>query len=121
MTCKIPPEVLEYIEQVESGPYRTCREQKVLAGYVRRCFETEGIHTDTKQLANYLKLEKYFPFQLYSWEKFLLALWDCTYWDDTGLPRWDTVFCMLGRGAGKDGFLSFDSMCSVSPLSLIHI
>lgn len=115
MTCKIPPEVLEYIEQVESGPYRTCREQKVLAGYVRRCFETEGIHTDTKQLANYLKLEKYFPFQLYSWEKFLLALWDCTYWDDTGLPRWDTVFCMLGRGAGKDGFLSFDSMCSVSP------
>lgn len=64
---------------------------------------------------NYLKLEKYFPFQLYPWEKFLLALWDCTYWDDTGLPRWDTVFCMLGRGAGKDGFLSFDSMCSVSP------
>lgn len=61
MTCKIPPEVLEYIEQVESGPYRTCREQKALAGYVRRCFETEDIHTDTKQLMNYLEAGEVFP------------------------------------------------------------
>lgn len=115
MTCKLVPEVREYLELVEGGKYRVCPEQTALAGYVRRCFEKEPIFTDTKQLANYLKLEKYFPFRLYPWEKFLTALWNCTYWEDTGLPRWDTVFCMLGRGAGKDGFLSFDSMCSVSP------
>lgn len=115
MTCKMPPEVLDYIELVENGPYRACPEQHALCAYIRKCFETEAIHVDTRQLANYLKLEKYFPFKLYPWEKFLTALWDCTYWDDSGLPRWDTVFCMIGRGAGKDGYLSFDSMCSVSP------
>lgn len=115
MTCKMPPEVLEYIEQVENGPYFACQEQHALAAHIRKCFETEAIHVDTVQLANYLKLEKYFPYRLFPWEKFLTALWDCTYWDDTGLPRWDTVFCMIGRGAGKDGYLSFNSMCSISP------
>lgn len=115
MNCKMPPEVLDYIELAENGPYRACPEQHALCAYIRKCFETEAIHVDTRQLANYLKLEKYFPFKLYPWEKFLTALWDCTYWDDSGLPRWDTVFCMIGRGAGKDGYLSFDSMCSVSP------
>lgn len=115
MTCKIPPEVLEYMELVETGLHRSCPEQHALCEYIRKCFETEAIHVDTVQLANYLKLEKYFPFRLYPWEKFLTALWDCTYWDDSGLPRWDTVFAMLGRGAGKDGYLSFTGMCAVSP------
>lgn len=114
-TCKLVPEVREYIELVEDGPYRVCPEQLALAAHVRKCFETEDIYTDERQLANYLKLEKYFPFRLYPWEKFVTAIWDCTYWTKTGLPRWDTFFGMLGRGAGKDGFLSFDSMCSVSP------
>lgn len=87
MTCKLPPEVLAYLETVESGRPRACPEQTALAAYIRRCFETEAIHVDTVQLANYLKLEKYFPFRLYPWERFLTALWDCTYWDDSGLPR----------------------------------
>lgn len=115
MTCKMPPEVLDYIELVETGPYRVCPEQHALCAHVRKSFEEDPIHVDLKQLANYLKLEKYFPFRLYPWEKFLTALWDCTYWDDSGLPRWDTVLCMVGRGAGKDGYLSYNSMCSVSP------
>ena len=113
--CKLVPEVLEYLELVETGPYRACPEQNALAAYVRKCFEQEDIYTDTKQLANYLKLEKYFPFKLYPWQKFVTALWNCTYWSTTGLPRWDTFFGMLGRGAGKDGYLSFDGMCSISP------
>lgn len=116
-TCKLPPEISEYLEQVESGPHRSCPEQHALAAMIRRCFETEDIYVDTKQLANYMKLEKYFKFRLFPWEKFICCLWNCTYWRDTGLPRWDTVFCMIGRGAGKDGYLSFDAMCSVSPYS----
>ena len=59
--CKLVPEVLEYLEQVENGEYRSCPEQIALAAYVRKCFETEAIYTDQEQLANYLRLEKYFP------------------------------------------------------------
>ena len=36
MSCKIPPEVLEYIELVESGEYRCCPEQHALVAYVRK-------------------------------------------------------------------------------------
>lgn len=113
--CNIPPEILDYLELVESGPWRVCDEQKALAKLVRRSFETEDVYVDGVQLSNYLKLEKYFHFQLFPWEKFLVALWDCTYWKETGLPRWTTVFGLLGRGGGKDGLISFDSMCSISP------
>lgn len=119
---ELPREITEYLEQVEHGKWRVCEEQKAMAAMVRRCFETEEIYVDTKQLANYMKLEKYFPFQLFPWEKFLVAIWDCTYWSKDhedeilrGMPRWDTVFAMLGRGAGKDGFISFDAFCSISP------
>ena len=44
----------------------------------------------------------------------MLALWDCTYRAD-GSPRWKTLLCMVGRGAGKDGFIAFDGACSISP------
>lgn len=115
MISEIPIEVTAYLDLVDQGPWRTCREQKALAAHVRKCFETEAIAVDRDQLEKYLRLERYFPFKLYPWEKFLTALWNCTYWTETGLPRWKTLFCMVGRGAGKDGFLSFDSMCSVSP------
>ena len=114
MTCKIPPEVLEYIELVESGSPRACPEQHALVALVRRAFETEDLRVNTEQLQNYLGLQKYFPFQLFPWEKFLIALWDCTYRAD-GWPRWKTLFCMVGRGAGKDGLIAFDSACSISP------
>lgn len=112
MICK---EILEYIEQVESGPYRVCKEQKALVRMVRNAFDTEDIYTNEEQLHNYLKLQKYFPFELFPWQKFVLALWDCTYWRESGLPRWDAVFCMISRGAGKDGFIAYDAACSVSP------
>ena len=114
MPCSIPPEVLEYIELVESGTPRACPEQHALVAMVRKAFVTEDLRVDREQLDNYLGLQKYFQFRLFPWEKFLMALWDCTYRPD-GWPRWKTLFCMVGRGAGKDGFIAFDSACSISP------
>lgn len=114
MPCSIPPEVLEYIELVESGTPRACPEQHALVAMVRKAFDTEDLRVDREQLDKYLGLQKYFQFQLFPWEKFLITLWDCTYRPD-GWPRWKTLFCMVGRGAGKDGLIAFDSACSISP------
>ena len=115
MSCEIPAEVLRYLESVESDQPRACEEQNALAAYVRRVFAEEDIHVDLEQLRHYLGLVKYFPYgRLFPWEEFLLALWDCTYKAD-GTPRWKTLLCMVGRGAGKDGFIAFDSACSISP------
>ena len=114
MSCKIPPEMLEYIELVESDSPRACPEQHALVAHIRKCFETEDLTVDLSQLEKYMGLQKYFPFDLFPWQKFLIGLWDCTYTAD-GMPRWDTVFGMVARGAGKDGLIAYDSACSISP------
>lgn len=115
MSCELPNEVKEYIDLVKQGHHRVCREQKALISYVQRVFETEDIYVDKKQLERYMSLAKYFPFKaLFTWEKFLVALWDCTYKPD-GLPRWKTILCMVGRGSGKDGLIAFDAFASISP------
>lgn len=115
MSCELPRAVLNYLEAVEADTPRACPEQHALAAHVRQCFETEDIYVDTEQLRRYLSLARYFPYkQLFSWQEFLTALWDCTYTAE-GRPRWKTLFAMVGRGAGKDGLIAFDSMCSVSP------
>ena len=115
MSCSIPPEVERYLESVEGDQPRACPEQHALAAYVRRVFAEEDICVDLDQLGHYLGLVKYFPYdRLFPWEEFVLTLWDCTYRAD-GAPRWKTLLCMVGRGAGKDGFIAFDGACSISP------
>lgn len=121
MPCDIDPRILEYIELVESGTPKACNDQIALAALIRKSFAEDDIYVDTEQFDKYLSLVKYFPYeQLLPWEKFLIGLWDCTYWRDTGRPRWKIVFGMVGRGAGKDGFIAYDGACSISPYNSIE-
>ena len=112
--AELPREVLDYIEIVESDNPRSGKDQLALAAYVRRAFCSEEIYMDLDRLRNYLSLEKYFPFSLMPWEKFLLALWLCSF-DPEGFPRWDTLLDMMARGGGKDGFIGFCAFCLTSP------
>lgn len=119
MSCKINPHILRYIEMVESGELVACEDQKLLVAHVRRCFETEPLRVDDEQLEHYLGMAKYFPFdQLFPWQEFVLALHDCVYRPD-GLPRWPDLFCMIGRGAGKDGTIALESACLMGPYNNI--
>ena len=119
MSCKIPPEILAYIELVESDTPKACLEQHALVSMIRQVFATEDIWVDTELLHKYAGLAKYFDFkQLLPWELFIMALWDCTFTAD-GMPRWDELFCMVSRGAGKDGFIAVDGMASISPYNPI--
>ena len=117
MSCNIPPEVEEYLKLVEEDSPRFCAEQHALAAYVRKVFAEEDIHVETERLTKYLGLAKYFPFKaLLPWEKFIVALWLCTYRAD-GLPRWSKLLAMIARGAGKDGLIAFSSMALSSPFN----
>lgn len=109
----IPAPVEEYLQQVENGPWRVCPEQKALAKYIRQTFEREELIFEAERFDKYISLERYFPFDLFPWERFLIALWLCTY-KAPGITRWKTLFCMVGRGAGKDGLIAFISFCLVS-------
>lgn len=117
---KLPKEILRYLESVETDTPKACPEQHALAAHIRKCFETEDLFINTEQLAKYMRLVRYFPYsELFPWEEFVFTLWNCTYRAD-GMPRWKTLLCMVGRGAGKDGYIAFDSACSVSPYNPIE-
>ena len=123
MSCDIRqiPEIWGWIRIVKEGEYATCKDQKLLVDrVVLPAFEEEDIHVDMDQLAKYMHLcETYIPFELFPWQKFVIALHDCTYKAD-GTPRWPDLFCMLGRGAGKDGTIAVESFCLTSPYNGIR-
>lgn len=114
MSCKIPEVVEDYLRIVEGDEPKSCRYQKALAQYIRKVFNEESLIVDEIRLEKYLGLAKYLPYELFPWEKCLTALWLCTF-SAPGVPRWKVLLCFVGRGAGKDGFITFLAECLVSP------
>lgn len=104
---------------VEGGKIRACKEQHQLVKLVRKAFRDEDIHTDGELLESYLALQKYYHFNLFPWEVFVMGLHLCTFRAD-GLPRWPDLFTLVGRGAGKDGYIGFQSFCLVSPYNKVR-
>lgn len=114
--CKV---ITDYLDFIESGA-EVCKENLQLAEMLRKIFSAEDIYVDEEQLEEYLSYQKYFPFDLFAWEKFIFALHNCTYHRDTGLPRFPILVVLGGRGLGKNGYLSFESFCDVSPANGIQ-
>lgn len=114
MSCNIPPEVQAYIDIVESGELNTCNEQKQLCQLVKNVFATEKLLIDYQQIEKYMSYQKYFPFELFAWEKFCFVLHNCVF-KENGLPRFPDLFILCGRGTGKNGYLSFEDFCLITP------
>ncbi len=109
-------EINDYIDFVRSSTIPMCKDQIALCDYVEKCFAEESIYVDEQQLKKYLNFQKYFPFKLFSWEKFIFALHNCTY-KAPGILRWPLLFVLVGRGAGKNGYLAFESFCWITPVN----
>lgn len=110
MNCNINPHLQEYIDIVEQGTFRTCKEQKQMVEMVKRVLTTENLKIDGVKIEKYLSYQKYFPFALFPWEIFVFILHNCVFKSD-GTPRWSDLFVLMGRGGGKNGFLSFEDFC----------
>ncbi len=100
----------EYIDIIESGKINSCKWQKLLIQHVKKCFETEDLRYNEIQIEKYLSYQKYFPFNLFPWEVFCFILHNCVF-KPNGSPRWDELFGLMGRGGGKNGYLSFEDFC----------
>jgi len=118
MSSKLIPEIQNYIDLVRSGTIEVCKEQLQLMDYVEKHFRDENLFVDETQLRKYLNLQKYFPFELYEWEVFCFTLHNCTYLKP-GLLRWPDLFILVGRGAGKNGYLSFEDFCLISEVNIV--
>lgn len=113
---KICKEIDEYINFVRSEEAVVCEEQLLLCDFVEKVFREEDVYIDEEQLRRYLGFQTYFPYKLLPWEKFCFALHNCTYRAD-GQLRFPVLFILVGRGAGKNGYLAFEDFCLVTPVN----
>lgn len=109
----------DYIKQVKSSQYRVCKEQIQLVNFVEKVFENEQVYVDSEQVEKYFALQKYFPYELFAWEKFCFILHNCTY-SAPGVLRFPDLVCMVGRGAGKNGYLAFEDFALLTPVNGIR-
>lgn len=112
----IPDKIQEYIDFVRSGKREMCLWQFQLCDLVEKAFLTEDIRLDEAQASRYLGLQKHFPYRLLLWEEFCFLLHNCVYRAD-GQLRWPRMAIVVGRGAGKNGYLAFEDFCLLTPVN----
>lgn len=110
---QIPEALQEYIDLVRNETIQTCNEQKLLISLVEKAFQEEKLNVDHVKIEKYLSYQKYFPFDLFPWEVFCFVLHNCVFKSD-GTPRWSDLFILMGRGGGKNGYLSFEDFCLIT-------
>lgn len=109
--------IQQYIDLVRSGVREVCKTQLLLCDYIDKVFREEDIYVDEGQADKYLKLQKWFPYKLLPWEVFCFVLHNCVYFTDTNMLRWPELLIYVGRGAGKNGYLSFEDFALLTPIN----
>lgn len=111
---RFPKDVQIYIDKIESCPSVVNNERLLLVEYLKDVFKNEELVYSEEQIAKYFSYEKYFPYGLFEWERFLFVLHYCVFRKD-GLPRWSDLFIYMGRGGGKNYYLSWEDWCAITP------
>lgn len=115
----IPARIRDYMDLVRSGTQTVCRDQVQLMELVERAFAREDLRYDDNQAERYLRLQKHFPYRLLPWEVFVFLLHNCVY-RANGQLRWPRLAIVVGRGAGKNGYLAFEDFCLLTPVNGIR-
>ena len=95
-----------YLEEIETEKFKTSIEIKLMAKYVRKKLCHEYVFIDKNKIDDAVRVtEKYFNQVMFPWERFIFAM--CHVYDkrdDTLI--FDEFFIEMGRGNGKNGFIS---------------
>lgn len=108
--------VQEYIDIVRGGKVPVCEEQILMCDLLEDVLSTEDVYFDEEQLERYFNLQKYFPYNLLPWEKFCFAIHNTLY-KSNGQLRFPVLVILVGRGAGKNGYLAFEDFSLLTPVN----
>ena len=104
-----------YMEKILNNEIEHCLEQEeMIKNIVIPVLEREDVYIDEKKIEDGLSLQKYFPYKLIEWEVFLFALIVGVFLKDGDIFFKD-IKCIVGRGSGKNGFISFLCFYFLSP------
>lgn len=104
-----------YIDDILSNKIEHCKDQELMIkNNVIPVLERDDVFIDNEKIEKGLSLQKYFPYKLIEWEIFLFALIAGVFFK-TGEIFFNDVKIIVGRGSGKNGFISFLIFYFLSP------
>lgn len=96
----------EFIETTRPGRVPVSKEIRQAADLIENKLSDPDAFIDIDQIEVAIELiERYFEITLFPWELLVLALAHCFY-QSTDTVVFSEFFIMMGRGAGKNGFIS---------------
>jgi len=109
------PYIDDYINKIKNNEVEHCREQELMIdNNLLPLFERDDVYVDEDRIREGLKLQKYFSFRLIDWEIFLFALIAGLFYTN-GDIFFKSIRVVIGRGNGKNGFISFLCFYFLSP------
>lgn len=104
-----------YMEKIMNNEIEHCKEQELMIkNIIIPTLERDDIYIDEDKIEKGLSLQKYFPYKLIEWEVFLFALIVGVFYTNGDLA-FNDIRIIVGRGSGKNGFISFLSFYFLSP------
>lgn len=109
------PYIDPYIKKIKNNEVEHCKEQEqMIDNIVIPTLERDDVIIDDAKIEKGLSLQKYFPYRLIEWEVFLFALIVGVMFTNGDIV-FNEIRIMVGRGSGKNGFISFLCFYFLSP------
>lgn len=100
------PYIDDYMKKIDTGRVPASKEIKKAMPYIRAKLNDPDVIIKNDMIKKGVELtEEYFEMKLLDWELFIFALIHC-YYESTDMVVFDEYFIMMGRGNGKNGFIS---------------
>lgn len=98
-----------YIDEIKNGNITVSKDVLQLIDYLEKKLDEEKdlIYIDHDEIDEAIEsIEKYFPFKLLVWQKFITAFVVGLFYKEDDSLVFNEFFLMMGRGAGKNGFIA---------------
>ncbi|TGB04698.1 terminase TerL endonuclease subunit [Halobacillus salinus] len=118
-TYKYHPYIDDYMRMVEQGEIESCEEQKQLMKFLKWKLDQPGVVIDAEAIENSVKKPEPYFFELLAWQRFCNAFIYGVRYED-GRLMFNRFLLELGRGAGKNGYISFNGFYMMSNHHGIH-
>lgn len=100
------PYIDQYMDDIRSGKIPASRRLKLALDYIEFKLNDPDVFIDFKKIDKAVELiERYFSMKLLDWELFILALIHC-YYKSKDIVVFNKFLIVIGRGNGKNGFIS---------------
>lgn len=108
--------IKNYFDAIDAGKIKVCKEQLQLKDYLlTRVLNREDLYIDEQMVEDSIEVPKeYFPFELFLWQQFAQVFIYGLRWKKDGTLVFDTYFVYVGRGSGKNGWISWNSFFLLS-------